>query len=54
MKKLNKAKLRNLKKGQVIKVPFNQKILDAIVIDPNGLAEAQPSSLNGISDDIKT
>ena len=43
MKKLNKVKLRNLKKGQIIKVPFNQKILDAIVIDPNGLAEAQPS-----------
>lgn len=43
MRKLNKAKLENLKRGQVIKVPFNQKILDAIVIDPNGLAEAQPS-----------
>ena len=43
MKKLNKAKLQNLKRGQVIKVPFNQKVLDAIVIDPNGLAEAQPS-----------
>ena len=43
MKKSNKNKLQNLQKGQVIQVPFNQRVLDAIVIDPNGLAESQPS-----------
>jgi len=43
MKKSNKNKLQNLQKGQVIQVPFNQRVLDAIVIDPNGLAESQPT-----------
>lgn len=43
MKKSNKKKLQNLQQGQLIKVPFNKKVLDAIVIDPNGLAEGQPS-----------
>ena len=43
MSKVSIKKLQNLKQGQLIKVPFNKKILDAIVIDPNGLAEGQPS-----------
>lgn len=43
MPKVSKTKLQNLKRGQLIKVPFHNKVLDAIVIEPNGLAQGQPS-----------
>lgn len=44
------AKFKRVKIGDLIKVPFGSRVVEAIVIDPSGVAQEQPS----VGIDLKT